>query len=161
MRPFFYAQRTNKIDLKGEHMSKVATEQVSTGSDESGNDSGYMGDAFNDYLEVESTETETPEEDQNTQGNTPEETTEEQPKTEGEKEEPKDIFTLAFEGANGDLDYEKIMSTSFTDNKQFQELPVEEVKEDLDAITPEQEIEQEETVQGKFQNSSNCTLQRA
>lgn len=144
-------------------MSEVATEQVSTGG-ESGNDSGYMGDAFNDYLEVESTETETPEEDQNTQGNTPEEPgKEEQPKTEGEnpKEEPKDVFTLAFEGANGDLDYEKIMSTSFTDNKQFQELPVEEVKEDPEAITPEQEIEQEKQFRESFKTARIAPLQRA
>jgi hypothetical protein len=124
-------------------MSEVATDQSSTET-ESQPDNGYMGDAFNDYLEsgVESEEKQ-PEETK-TEGNNPEEKPVEQPQpnNEGETKENKDVFQLAFENANGELDYEKIMSTSFGDDSKFQQLE-DKPNDQQPALSPEQEIEQE------------------
>lgn len=142
-------------------MSEVATETVSTGS-ESASDNGYMGDAFNEYLDANvDGEDEQPEETK-PEGTNPEEKPEEipQPKKEGENTETKDVFQLAFENANGDLDYEKIMSTSFGNEQNFQTLPVEQEPE-TPVVTPEQEIEQERQFRESFTTARTAPLQRA
>lgn len=121
-------------------MSEVAT--VSTGSESTSSqtDSGYMGDAFNEYLNAGVDDVQP--EEQKTEENTSEKPEAQiEPKKEGEKPEEKDIFQMAFENTDGNLDYEKIMSTSFDDN-QFQELK-EDVASDEPVLTPEQEIEKE------------------
>jgi hypothetical protein len=144
-------------------MSENAT--VSTGS-ESQSDNGYMGDAFDDYLEAGIPGDKDQDEEAKPQGNSPEEKPAEgdqqtQPKTEGENPEQKDVFQLAFENANGDLDYEKIMTTSFGDESKFQQLEQNQIQTDENPVTPEQEIEQEKQFRENFTTARTAPLQRA